>query len=153
MGKTVNALSPELVHCLQGEKIVSCVTVNAEHGKPDLDVISWVLAGPGGDQIKIAVGHKATIASNIEKDPSVILGIIGLGSCYAVKGKAEVSEIVEKTMKFRVVTVQVESVEDIIFYGGKITVEPEYVKTYDKELAEKLDREIYGFLADSFAVE
>ncbi|MEC1715867.1 PNPOx family protein [Schinkia azotoformans] len=30
----------------------------------------------------------------------------------------------------------------IMFYGGKIMVEPEYEKTYKKELAEKLDSEI-----------
>ena len=55
------------------------------------------------------------------------------------------SDIIEKTMKLRVVTVEVESVEDVMFYGGKVTTEPQYEKTYKKELAEKLDSEVYGY--------
>lgn len=72
--------------------------------------------------------------------------MIGAGSCYSIKGQASVSDIIEKTMKYRVVTVKVESYEDVIFYGGKITVEPEYVKTYNADLAKKLDTEVYEML-------
>ncbi|MEB3103656.1 hypothetical protein [Ferviditalea candida] len=46
----------------------------------------------------------------------------------------------------RVVTVNVKEVEDVIFYGGRITVEPDYEKTYNPELAKKLDAEVYGLL-------
>ena len=53
-------------------------------------------------------------------------------------------------MKLRVVTVEVESVEDVMFYGGKVTTEPQYEKTYKKELAEKLDSEVYGVLREAF---
>jgi hypothetical protein len=30
-----------------------------------------------------------------------------------------------------------------MFYGGKVTVEPKYEKTYNPELAKKLDQEVY----------
>jgi hypothetical protein len=150
MSKAMEKLSPELVDLLQGEKIVSLVTTDSESGQPDLDVISWLVASPDGKQISFAVGHKAASAVNIQNEPRIILGVIGAGSCYAVKGTASVSDVTELTMKLRVVTMNISSVEDVIFYGGQISVEPEYIKTYNKDLAEKLDREVYGLLKSSF---
>lgn len=139
-------LSQELVDLLQGEKIVSLVTMDAETNKPNLSIVSWLVAHQGGKVIKFALGHKGTSVTNIQANPEITLGVIGAGSCYSIKGKAEISDVIEKTMKYRVVTVEVESVEDIIFYGGKITAEPEYVKTYKEELAKKLDAEVYTML-------
>ncbi len=52
-------------------------------------------------------------------------------------------------MKMRVVMVEIESVEDVMFYGGKVTIEPQYEKTYKKELAEKLDSEVYAVLREA----
>ena len=72
--------------------------------------------------------------------------MIGAGSCFSIKGKGKVSEIIEKTIKVRVVSVEIESVEDVMFYGGKVTTEPAYEKTYNQSLAEKLDHEIYSLL-------
>jgi hypothetical protein len=42
-----------------------------------------------------------------------------------------------------VVTFEVETVENVMFYGGKVIVEPAYEKTYNPELAKKLDSEVY----------
>lgn len=146
MAKPLEKLSPELVQLLQGEKIVSLITTDKESNKPQLSIVSWLVANQNGTQIKFALGHKASSAENIMQNPEVILGAIGADSCYAIHGKASVSEIIEKTMKLRVVTVDVESVEDVIFYGGKVTTEPAYEKTYDAELAKKLDEEVYELL-------
>lgn len=146
MIKTNTQLSQDLITLLQGEKIVSLITIDSETGEPDLSIVSWLVAHPDGKTIKFALGHKAQSAKNIEKNPSVILGVIGAGSCWSIRGKGAVSDIIEKTMKLRVVTVNVESVEDVIFYGGKITVEPAYEKTYNPELAKKLDEEVYELL-------
>ena len=112
-------------------------------------MISWVVANSTGDRINFAIGHNASSARNIQNDPSVILGVIGAGSCFAIKGNGKVSEIIEGTIKIRVVSVEIESVEDVMFYGGKVTTEPEYEKTYNKELAEKLDNEVYGVLRET----
>jgi hypothetical protein len=49
-------------------------------------------------------------------------------------------------MKYRVITVDVKEVEDVIFYGGKVVQEPSYEKTYDPKLAEKLDNEVHELL-------
>jgi len=146
MTKTLDRLSPALASSLQGEKMVSLITVDAETKLPQLSVVSWVNANPDGTQIKLALGNKASSITNIQSNPTVIVGMIGEGSCYSVRGKAAVSEVIEKTMKFCVVTIDVEEVENVMFYGGKVTVEPEYEKTYNPELAKKLDTEVYELL-------
>ena len=144
-----NRLNSELVDLLQGEKIVSLITNDVKTGQPDLAMISWVVANSEGDRINFAIGHNASSARNIQNDPNVILGVIGAGSCFAIKGNGKVSEVIEGTIKIRIVSVEIESVEDVMFYGGKVTTEPEYEKTYNKELAKKLDNEVYGVLRET----
>ncbi|WP_408008993.1 pyridoxamine 5'-phosphate oxidase family protein [Pseudalkalibacillus sp. A8] len=145
MSKTLDKLSPEIVNNLQGEKIINLITLDKQ-GEPHLSAVSWVRADEDGEVIKIAVGHKSSTVKNIEQNENVTLGVIADGSYYSVKGTASVSEVIEKTMKYRVIYIQVNEVQDATFYGGKITVEPAYEKTYDADLAKKLDEEIYESL-------
>ena len=147
--KEQKKLNSELIKLLQGEKIISLITSDVKTGQPDLAMISWVVANSEGDRINFAIGHNASSARNIQNDPNVILGVIGAGSCFAIKGNGKVSEIIEGTIKIRIVSVEIESVEDVMFYGGKVTKVPEYEKTYNKELAEKLDNEVYGVLRET----
>lgn len=147
--KEQKKLNSELIKLLQGEKIISLITNDVKTGQPDLAMISWVVANSEGDRINFAIGHNASSARNIQNDSSVILGVIGVGSCFAIKGNGKVSEIIEGTIKIRIVSVEIESVEDVMFYGGKVTKVPEYEKTYNKELAEKLDNEVYGVLRET----
>ena len=58
-------------------------------------------------------------------------------------------KLLKEQLRYRIVSVEIESVEDVMFYGGKVTMEPEYEKTYNKELAEKLDNEVYGVLRET----
>ncbi|MCQ6277403.1 pyridoxamine 5'-phosphate oxidase family protein [Bacillus sp. V3B] len=146
--KEQSGLTSKLIDLLQGEKIVSLITNDEKTGQPDLAMISWVVANSRGDRINFAIGHNASSAKNIQTDPNVILGVIGAGSCFSIKGKGKVSDIIEKTIKVRVVSVEIESVEDVMFYGGKVITEPAYEKTYNKSLAEKLDNEIYSLLIE-----
>ncbi|MFL6556062.1 MAG: pyridoxamine 5'-phosphate oxidase family protein [Bacillus sp. (in: firmicutes)] len=146
MTLTLDRLSQELASSLQGEKIVSLITVDEETKLPQLSVVSWVYANPDGTQIKVALGHKASSIKNIQRNPNVVVGLIGGGSCYSVRGNARVSEVFERTMKLCVVTIDIEEVENVMFYGGKVTVEPKYEKTYNPELAKKLDTEVYELL-------
>lgn len=149
--KAENKLSQELIDFLQGERMVSLVSIDENTGLPDLTTLSWVLADASGERLNFAIGHNAQSAKNIQKNPNVILGVIGAGSTFAIKGKGEVSDVIEKTMKMRVVNVEVEQVEDVMFYGSKVTTEPAYEKTYNKDLAEKLDNEVYEVLREHLA--
>ena len=147
--KEQKKLNNELIKLLQGEKIISLITNDVKTGQSDLAMISWVVANSKGDRINFAIGHNASSARNIQNDSSVILGVIGVGSWFGINGNVKVSEIIEGTIKIRIVSVEIESVEDVMFYGGKVTKVPEYEKTYNKELAEKLDNEVYGVLRET----
>jgi hypothetical protein len=46
------------------------------------------------------------------------------------------------------VNVDVHEVREIIFYGSTITTEPQYEKTYNLDLAKKLDAAIYAALGE-----
>ena len=74
-------------------------------------MISWVVANSKGDRINFAIGHNASSARNIQNDPNIILGVIGVGSCFAIKGNGKVSEIIEGTIKMRIVSVEIESLK------------------------------------------
>ncbi len=148
MTVSANKLTAELISSLQGETMVSLITMNVETNLPQLSVVSWVQPTADGTTIKVALGHKASSIENIQRNPNIVLGVIGAGSCYSVQGKAYVSEIKELTMKLCVVTIEVEKVENVMFYGGKITTEPAYEKTYNKDLAIKLDKEVYELLCE-----
>ncbi|WP_223700438.1 pyridoxamine 5'-phosphate oxidase family protein [Sutcliffiella deserti] len=146
MARVETKLNQQIIDLLQGEKIVSLITTDKKTNKPNLSIVSWLVAHQDGKTIKFALGHKAESAFNIEDNPELILGVIGAGSCFSINGTGTVSEVIDKTMKYRIVTVEVTSVEDVIFYGGQVTQEPDYVKTYDAELARKLDEEVYEML-------
>jgi len=146
MPKVQEKLSQDLIEFLQGERIVSLITINKDTKKPSISTISWLIAHESGQRIKFALGHKAGSVENIIIDPYVVLHVVGPDSCYEITGTAQVSETIKGTMSFKVVTVDVETVEDVIFYGGKISTVPVYEKTYDLDLAKKLDEEIYSKL-------
>lgn len=146
MAKVETSLKPEIVELIRNECILSFITIDKDTKQPQLSVVSWVWATEDGKQVKIAVGHKGSSLENIKVDPTVILGTIGPETCYSIKGKASASDIFEGTMKYRIITVDVEEVEDVIFYGGKLTTLPAFEKTYDPKLAEKLDAEVYELL-------
>ncbi|UCZ52755.1 pyridoxamine 5'-phosphate oxidase family protein [Bacillus shivajii] len=146
--KVKDHLSTELVEFLRGETLVSLITIDEESKKPTVACISWLKALAGGKTIKFAIGDNAESVKNILANPYVVLNVIGPDSCYQITGTGEVSETFKETIKFKVVTVNVEEVEDVIFYGAKITTPPAYEKTYDPNLAKKIDREIYEKLTD-----
>lgn len=148
MTVSADKLTADLISSLRGETMVSLITMNSETNLPQLSVVSWVYPAADGKRIKVALGHKASSIENIRSNPNVVIGVIGAGSCYSVQGKASVSEIKELTMKLCVVTIEVESVENVMFYGGKVTTEPTYEKTYNKDLAIKLDTEVYELLSE-----
>jgi hypothetical protein len=147
MAKSQESLPTPLIEALKQEVIVSLITVTPEN-EAQVSAVSWLLPSEDGKKIGIAVGHKGSSISNLEKNPTVTLGVIALESYYSIKGKATISEIIEKTMKYRVITVDIAEVEDAIFYGGKVVQLPRYEKTYDKSLAEKLDNEVHEMLQD-----
>lgn len=134
-------LTEELIEYLQENQVVSLITVNRENGLPELTTVSWIRANKEGSEIKIAVMHKASSVKNLLVNQHATLSVVGAGSCWSIVGIANVSEVLRETMKFRVVTLKVNKVENVIFYGGEITENPDYVRNYNPLLADQLDEE------------
>lgn len=145
--KLMNTLSTELVDYLQGERIVSLASIDADNGSPNILCISWLLA-TDESTIRLAVDGRSQLLKNIEKDNRVTVNVLGAGSAYAIMGTA--SKYTDKlegvALNMAGVEIKVEQVYDVMFYGGKLTTEPGFEKTYDKALAEKYDTEVYTAL-------
>ncbi len=140
-------LTPELVEFFKGEKLVNIATVDAESGAPNVNAISWVKSADE-KRIRFSVTTNSRIVDNIKKNPAVVLNIIGLETVYSIQGKADIlQEAMEGVnMKLAKIEVNVEAVFESMFWGAKVTQDPEYVKTYNLEKAKALDEQVYAAL-------
>jgi predicted pyridoxine 5'-phosphate oxidase superfamily flavin-nucleotide-binding protein len=140
-------LTNEMKSFLQGEKLIFLSTVDHEKGIPNMTCISWLVANTS-TEISFAIDPRSRVLDNLDRNATCNLTFIGLGSCYSVTGKASSNreQLDNVSIKMTQVSVAVEEVRDVLFYGGKISEEPNYVKTYDAELAKKLDTAVYAAL-------
>lgn len=143
-------LTEELQGLLQKERFITLATIDHETGAPNVSAISWVYA-QNPTTIKFAVDNRSRIIQNIQHKDTVVFNIIGAGSCYSISGKAKVEvEKMENTpLRLARVAVHIAEVRDVMFFGAKISVEPEYEKTYDEEAATKLDQQVITALKES----
>ncbi|WNC12861.1 pyridoxamine 5'-phosphate oxidase family protein [Brevibacillus brevis] len=151
MAETVSrSLSEELFGLLQKERFVTLGTIDHETGAPSLSSLSWTLANTV-QSIRFAVDNRSRILANIAKEPQVVLHLIGAGSSFAINGRAEVkTERLEGVpLKLAMVEIAIDAVRDIMFYGSRISVEPQYEKTYDKNAAAKLDAQVMEALKNA----
>jgi flavin reductase (DIM6/NTAB) family NADH-FMN oxidoreductase RutF len=145
--KVQDKLSEELVTHLQGGRMVTVASIDAENGSPNILCISW-LSAIDNSTLRFAIDGRSKLLQNIEKDERVTVTVLGLGSAYAVVGTARkyTDRLENVALNMAGVEIQINSVIDIMFYGGKLTVEPAYDHTYDKALAEKYDQEVFAAL-------
>ncbi|RNB54080.1 pyridoxamine 5'-phosphate oxidase family protein [Brevibacillus gelatini] len=151
MAETVSqTLSEDLFALLQKERFVTLGTVDHETGAPSLSSLSWALAVNSG-LIRFAVDNRSRILANIAKEPQVVLHLIGAGSSFAINGRATLkAERLEGVpLKLALVEIAIDSVRDVMFYGSRISVEPQYEKTYDKNAAAKLDNQVMTALKNA----
>ncbi|NSL50734.1 pyridoxamine 5'-phosphate oxidase family protein [Calidifontibacillus erzurumensis] len=136
-------LTSELLGILQKERYATIATVDFETGGPNVNAISWVYA-PGPEKIYFAVDNRSRIVQNIKNNPKVVLTTIAFGTTFSISGDANVK--VEKLegvpLKLALIEIKIHEVRDVMFYGSKISADVSYEKTYDKEAAEKLDRQV-----------
>ncbi|MDQ0198449.1 pyridoxamine 5'-phosphate oxidase family protein [Neobacillus ginsengisoli] len=143
----VNQVEPKLIKPLydelQKERFVTLATVDYETGGPNVSAISWVLA-KDDSTIYFAVDNRSRILENIKKNNQAVLNIIANESTYSIQGEAQIKEerINDVPLKLALVEVSIQAVRDVMFYGSKIVTEPQYDKTYDKDAAAKLDKQV-----------
>lgn len=128
---------------LQRERFVTLATVDYETGGPNVSAISWIFA-KDEKTILFAVDSRSRIVQNIQENQLVVLNVIANESTYSISGEAEL--IVEKMegvpLKLSLLMIKVNEVRDVMFYGSKIIVEPQYDKTYDLQAAKRLDQQV-----------
>lgn len=148
MAETVaRSLNDKLLPLLQKERFVLLTTIDKDTGGPSASAISWVYA-PNGSMVYLAVDNRSKIVENVKHNKLVSISLIGAGSVYSIFGDAAIT--VEKMegvpLKLAKISVSVTEVRDVMFYGSRISTEPAYEKTYDKQAAEKLDQQVMAAL-------
>ncbi len=144
MAETVaHSLNEQLLPLLSKERFVLLNTVDKETGAPNMSAISWIYA-PSESSIFFAVDKRSRIVENIRNNGLVTLTLIGAGSVFAIAGHAAIVDenMAGVPLKLAKVRIDIREVRDVMFYGSKISVEPQYEKTYDKKAAEKLDGQV-----------
>ncbi len=128
---------------LQKERFVTVATVDFEKGGPNVSAISWVLA-KDEKTIYFAVDNRSRIIQNIQHNNLVVINLIANESTYSIQGSASVKQekLAEVPLKLALVEIKITEVRDVMFYGSKIVTEPTYDKTYDKNAAARLDKQV-----------
>lgn len=142
-----NEVEPKLTEALfeelQHERFVTIATIDHQTGGPNVSAISWLLA-KDQQTVLFAVDSRSRIIENIRGNSMVAISLIANESTFSIQGSAEIKQ--EKLggipLKMSLVKMRIEEVRDVMFYGSKIVTEPGYDKTYDKEAAARLDRQI-----------
>lgn len=145
--KVETALIDPLFQELQKERFVTISTIDHETGSPNVSAISWVYA-PDQKCILFAIDQRSRIVDNIKKHPAVVLTLIANESTYSINGNAhlKVEKIENVPLKLTLIELSILDVRDVMFYGSKISTEPQYEKTYDEKAAAKLDNQVLDAL-------
>lgn len=144
MNEVLTALPEGLLRQLQKEKFVMLTTVDQDTGGPANNAISWVYATDPAT-IRFAVDARSRISGNLAKNPLASVTFFADGTVYTAYGKAKaVTDALEGVpFKLACFDIAIDAIRDTMFYGSRITTEPEYEKKYDKRAAEKLDNQVY----------
>ncbi len=140
-------LTEDLVSFLEGEKLVMLATIDHESHTPNVSAISWVKS-LDKNNIRFSVTSNSRTIQNVKQHSNVVFTIIGLETVYSIHGKASILEEAMQgvSLKLAKINVEVTQVAESMFWGAKITAEPQYEKTYNQKKAEALDEEVYEAL-------
>jgi uncharacterized pyridoxamine 5'-phosphate oxidase family protein len=142
-----NQVEPKLIKPLfdelQKERFVTLATVDHETGGPNVSAISWVLA-KDEQTIYFAVDNRSRIIQNIKNNNQAVINLIANESTYSISGTSSLKQekLEEVPLKLALVEINISEVRDVMFYGSKIVSEPQYDKTYDKDAAARLDKQV-----------
>lgn len=144
MAETATVLNEQLYSILQKETFVILNTVDAETGAPGVNAISWVYAKDPAT-IRFAVDGRSRIIANVKANPNVAVSFFATGTFHAVYGEARIvtEELQDVPFKLTCIDIHIREVRDAMFYGARVSVQPEYEKTYDKRAADKLDGQVF----------
>jgi len=144
MAQVLTALPEALFDQFQHENFVLLHTVDAESGGPTSSAISWVYAVDRG-KMRFALDGRSRLIGNMQACPDVSITVFGGGSAHAVYGRATIIADKLEGVPFPLacIDIDISAVRDAMFYGARLSVQPEYEKTYDKRAADRLDGQVF----------
>jgi hypothetical protein len=144
MTETITALPEQLFSAMQKETFVLLSTIDAETGSPSTSAVSWLYAVEP-DRLRFAVDQRSRIVANVKQNPLLNVTVISTGNVHAIYGSAIIVKDALEGVPFKLtcIDISIKAVRDAMFYGSRISVAPEYEKTYDKRAAEKLDGQVF----------
>ncbi len=144
MAEVLTSLPETMFDQLQHENFVLLHTVDAESGGPTSSAISWIYAVDRG-KLRFALDGRSRLIANLQACPEVSITLFGGGSVHAVYGRASVvaSKLEGVPFPLACIDIEVSAVRDTMFYGARLSVQPEYEKTYDKRAADRLDGQVF----------
>ncbi|MFS1513495.1 pyridoxamine 5'-phosphate oxidase family protein [Chengkuizengella sp. SCS-71B] len=150
MTDILTELNETIFSQLQKEKLVLLHTLDNESGSPTSSVISWLNA-IDTKTVRFAVDQRSRIVNNVKNNKLVSLTTFASTTVYEISGSAEIitEEMEEVPFKLACIEISIKSIRDVMFYGARISTEPEYEKTYDKRAAEKLDNQVFEAIKKS----
>lgn len=132
-----------LFDALQKERFVTISTVDFETGGPNVGAISWIIA-KDEETIYFSIDNRSRVIQNITQNKLAVINLIANESTYSISGEAFVKQekLNDVPLRLALVEVKIKEVRDVMFYGSKIICEPQYDKTYDKDAAARLDKQV-----------
>ncbi|MEX1030533.1 MAG: pyridoxamine 5'-phosphate oxidase family protein [Paenibacillaceae bacterium] len=145
MNELLTELPDELYTLLQKEAFVLLGTIDSETNGPASNAMSWIYAVDKG-KLRFAVDHRSRLINNMKQQSQVTVTCFGAGSVYTIYGKASIviEALAEVPFQLSCFDITIDAVRDAMFYGARISIVPEYEKTYDKRAAEKLDGQVFS---------
>lgn len=136
-------LTDQLFEAFQSGHYVMLSTVDYESGGPMINAISWIFA-TDKKTLRFAIDSRSRIVENMKHNPAAVISMISGESTYAIAGQANVltGEMDDVPLKLALIELVIDEVRDVMFYGSKIVTEPRCEKTYDKEAALRLDKQV-----------
>ncbi len=140
-------LPEKLIRYLSGNKLLLLSTIDAEDDGPNISAVSWARA-IDDKHIRFAFSSNSRIVTNIKHNPKSVITILGLNSVFSIQGECSILEDLMEDVSINLskIEMNVESVRNSMFWGAELSVEPEYIKTYDEAKAQKLDEQVYKAL-------
>lgn len=144
MAEVLTSLPETMFDQLQHENFVLLHTVDAESGGPTSSAISWIYAVDRG-KLRFALDGRSRLIANLQANPEISITLFGGGSVHAVYGRASVvaGKLEGVPFPLACIDIEVSAVRDAMFYGARLSVQPEYEKTYDKRAADRLDGQVF----------
>ncbi len=141
----------DFTEIFKDERMGFLSTVHAETGAVQQNAVSWI-HGHKPNVLRIAVGSKAQIVTNIEANRNINFSFFYNKSVVSFQAEANIitKKIPGVPFPLTLIELETDELHNIMFYGAEITQEPVYAKTYNVKAAEKLDVQVYEGMALDF---